>query len=311
MLHKPTEPSVAPAWLAIHEYPDGGRSITAIAERPGAVDFHKLLSELPKWSGEPRLVISRDSPELKASCDSGFWIHNSATLAARDMWFQRFWSILEPAVSDPRISNIYTFSPATVPASPFASYQSSARGPYYFPERLDAPVCAYCNNAVMGFVCCLSTQNYSRCRLPGDAIILHACPKCGICFEGVAITWLLPGDTFRLIGDDLGAQSVKIGARWQVTEYLCAAMRPDQLSDDPVFNEEGSIWMNFACHADKVDGHALWMQGDYTPTDANGKPMQFVAQFAGSDDVAVGGSGLVYVFYSPDTKETKTEVQYT
>jgi hypothetical protein len=306
MLHKLAEPAVAPAWLAVHEYAHGDRWIHGIADSPADAEIQQVVAELPTWAGEPRLVICRDSPDLRAN-HSGIYIRTPAHIAARDIWFQRFWPLLEPHLKNPKRSRVFTYSAATPLRNPFESYRSTVNGPYFFPEGRKVPVCAHCGRD-MGFVGCLSTEGFEEFPIPGRAIVLHGCSNCGICDDTIELTWVSPSDSLHIIGDSANRE-VKAATCWTTTEYPTPAFYAEELSDDPFFKGERSIYMNFSCFADKNGGHIFWIQGDCTPTDSQGQRMHFVGQFTGSDDIEIGDSGLAYVFHSPATGETRALTQ--
>ena len=104
--------------------------------------------------------------------------------------------------------------------------------------------------------------------------------------------------------------SIEVGIPYETIEFPTPAFYAKDLSDNPDFLKEWGIYQNFACPLNKVGGQIFWIQEDDTPRDSNNEPMRFIGQFIGSRDIELGDSGMVYIFFSDETRETKAVLQY-
>src|SRR5437870_5146572 len=104
MRHKNTIPTPPVAWLVVTDY---GAVIGVFPCRDDP-DLLALVKE-ETASGRP-VSIMLDNPSLKVIY-YGIDIYNPSCLTARDNWFHRYQSVLENHLRDPRIAQVFTFSP--------------------------------------------------------------------------------------------------------------------------------------------------------------------------------------------------------
>jgi len=265
-------------------------------------DDPELLARLEEPKGFlARVSVVLDDPSLKV-CHYGMIIHNPSWLTARDHWFERYWSILETHLRDPRTAEVFTLESGRL-TDPFVTHKSSPTGPFPFPRGMSWPTCGLCN-ARLAFLGVLDCRRVTIAPLPRGSIVLHVCNECGVPGdrEAWSVNWIKEGDEIEILGD-LERQTL-VGKSWHATEYLKPATYAKDLASDGLFPAEHGIYFNFSCFADKVGGHLWWIQGDETPTDSGGRPMTYVGQFVGTDQIEIGDTGLAYLFYSPHTGET-------
>lgn len=272
---------------------------------PDFLDFVKSTPQLVKWGPGRTICIIPDKASLLVN-RIGIHIKAPVDLAARDVWFERWASVLEPYLIDPRIADVFTFSKGQL-TDPFSTHKSAANGPFPFPFRLAWPECGFCNSA-MAFVCALDFRQFADAKLPGESLIYHTCKDCGCSNEEANhLTWLRKDDDIETRGEQ--SNPIYIARRWQATEYPTPGLDANEIDATGGFRNEQGIYFNFSCFADKIGGHLFWIQSDETPRDASGEAMLYIGQTRGSPDVTIGDTGLVYFFYSPKTGETKYVMQ--
>ena len=311
MKHARTIPRPPDAWLVVQSY---------------GVHLHKVIGAFPSRDDPQLLALahqrSRELPDasIEIHCDQpslavshyGLVIWNPAWLRARDTWFERYESILEPHLREPRLAQVFTFSTGRL-TDPLTTHKSSADGPFAFPRGADWPRCGFCEQR-LAFLGTLDFRVYTALALPGSTLVLHICKECGACSnpETWSLTWLKEGAPIEIMGDS--EKEVLVGTRWFATEYPLPATYAKDLVSTGTFLDEDSIYFNFSCFADKIGGHAFRIQGHYindaTPTDRQGNSMVYIGQFIGSADVEIGDTGIAYLYYSPGTGETVMEPEY-
>jgi hypothetical protein len=169
----------------------------------------------------------------------------------------------------------------------------------------------------MAFIGVLDFREYQLVgpvpNVPKGSLVLHGCEQCGVASsdDSISITWTNSGQELDLRGrDDSEVGSIEVGMAYATVEFETPAYHAKELSDDPGFLKEWGICHNFACPLNKVGGQLQWIQSDETPVDRKGHQMEYIGQFISSRDVELGDSGIVYVFFSGQTKETKVILQY-
>jgi hypothetical protein len=302
MKHEPTMPRPPQAWLVVRHY--GPKSTFAYEKVIAASTDRPKLQRVAKYENEDlpgcaRIVL--DHPSLKV-CHYGLDIREPCWLTARDIWFERYADILENRLADPRVAQVFTFEPGTLP-DPLTSHKSSASGPFTFPRGAAWPKCGFCRSR-LAFFGTLDFRQYADVRVPGAALVLHVCAECGVCAdrETWSLTWIKEGEPVEQLGDR--DKEVLVGTRWCATEYPILALDPKDLATEGPFLEENGLYANFSCFADKIGGHVFRIQDSYTPADSRGSPMVYIGQFLRSPDVDIGDSGIAYLYYSEATKET-------
>jgi hypothetical protein len=346
MKHTPTSPAIPSPWLILHEEGTGTKRVYGAFESfeeaqqraqkyrsgewfyehmPPEAEMQEGLKKSPLWEAlapmlAPMLAnppkrdpsqwateveIVRDHPALQVNMNG---IGSSAAwLGARDIWFERFRDVLEPHLRDPKEAFVFTFKSGTLRHF-HDTYIGRATGPFPFPQNR-APRCAQCG-AVMAFIGTLNFSDFDEFTLPGITLVVHGCSECGPCGteDGtILLTWVHP-DEYVVLGDT--TQPVEVATRWRVTEYSTPEMSAEAITRaDELFLKEQSIYFNFACCANKIGGRVFFIQGDGTPLDSQGRPMEFLCQLLGTRDVELGDSGAIYVFYSAMLKETKAVMQ--
>lgn len=312
-------PPHAPAsWLAVMS-PGKEDRVVAVAANQWELRLADLKKRCMAWIQlGHRIVPMPDAPSLKVVFSSGLfscgYIEVSpAHLSARKNWFLRYRHILEPHLRDPLPALVFCYEPR--PLEDFLCTMRSTRdGPFPFPKNADWPRCGYCNEP-MAFIGVLDFREYHRVgrgQVPVGSLVLHGCDQCTIpCSdpESTALTWITTSDDLQ-IWETEKSGSIEVGVPWETIEFPCPAYYGEELSDDPDFKKEHDIYSNFACPLNKIGGHLLWVQSDNTPTDRDGKPMQYIGQFTATRDEDLGDGGIVYIFYSAETRETKAVLQY-
>jgi hypothetical protein len=312
MIHSPTTPAPPEAWVVIRDYHFSNarsglpttRKVIAAFPRPDDPDLLDLV-EKERADGSVTITVERDRADLPVT-HYGLAIKSPCWLTCRDIWFQRYASILEPHLSDPQVAQVFTFSSGEL-RDPLLSHKSSATGPFAFPCGAAWPSCGFCHTR-MAFLGALDFRDYRAVPVPQGALVLHVCKECGVCADPEAwkLTWIKEGEPVEILGD--GNRQVLVGTRWFAMEYPRPANYPRDLTDSGYFLDEDSIYRNFSCFADKIGGHVFRIQGHYVddapPTDSRGHPMVYIGQFIASSDVEIGDGGIAYIYYSPATEET-------
>jgi hypothetical protein len=315
-----TNPRPPGAWLVTYtplpikfprdvpRWPRGWDQVVGIFPSPRDRGLFACLKGWLRDNDPLPIQVRKDKPSLKV-IHSGISIGNPACLTAREHWFQRFADVLHPHLRDPLPTQVFTYFPGKL-RDPLQTHKSTARGPFPFPKGARWPTCGACGKR-LGFVGVLDFRRLSAANLPGSSLVYHACTACGVGpeEETYTLTWLKEGQDLQFLGGEL-CRPVQVGTRWETTDFPTPFYHADEATDRGPFLQERHIYDNFSCFADKVGGHIFWIQGNETPRDARGRPMQFIGQFQGTDDVSIH-DGLAYVFYSPRTAETRLVIQYT
>jgi hypothetical protein len=302
--HRPTVPTPPEAWLVVTEY---NKVIGAFPARDDA-GLLAMVKENAE-SGHP-VSLMLDHPSLKVSYDQ-ITIENASWLTARDNWFRRHQKVLERHLRDPRTAQVFTLAPGTL-SDPLVTHKSFVEGPFPFPKGKPWPKCGLCNHR-LGFFAVLDFRRYSEIPLPGGSLVLHVCTECGVVSDREAwtVTWIKEDDEIEVMGD--ANKPVFVGTRWEATEYPLPGTRTraEDLVERGRFLDEGSsIYLNFSCFADKIGGHAFWIQnleGQYqgnTFVSETGVRLSYIGQFRDSPDMEIGDLGLAYILYSQETGET-------
>ncbi len=293
------------AWLAVYEYPGGPKMVMGIhSSRDEVVEEHGEPGPTD-WADSPVLAAVKDDPALDV-VHEGLGMANGACVTARENWFTRYSELLEPFLHDPKATRIFTYSGNRLPDA-YSTFYSSADGPCLLPEGHEWPVCKGCGERML-FIGQLDFRDAPLdLDLPGKALVFHYCLECMSENEGhYSLVWLNAEPRWH--GEGGGKSPVELGRPWLLTDYPYPGDELESIGD-PQFSEEQSLYLNFTCYATKVGGHVFWIQDKDVSLDRNGKPMMYIGQFLGTDDVELGDSGIAYLFYSPDTRETKLRMQ--
>jgi hypothetical protein len=111
-----------------------------------------------------------------------------------------------------------------------------------------------------------------------------------------------------------GTQAFKprVGSPWRVLDYpwdwnnnpmtalLDEGGPESKLLGDPI--------MTLTVFGTKIGGHVFWIQDDSIPKCRCKKPMQYLGQFASSEDLQFGDCGIVYVFYCAGNRCRQTKI---
>lgn len=296
MKHQPTQPQPPEAWLLLADYGNGPKVVGAF---PSPDDPRLEAMAKEKFIFNPSVVL--DHPSLKVTC-YGLGINNPSWLTARDNWFERYAEILEPRLTDPKVSQVFTFEPGKL-EDPLMTHKSTANGPFPFPLGKPWPKCGICRNE-LGFFGVLDFRDYEAVRVPKGSLVTHACTECGVDMHTSQTTWINENEPIAILGDR--DTPILVGKRWRATEYPTLAIYSNELVSDGQFLEESSIYFNFSCFANKVGGHVFRIQGHYGDIipDSNGEPMVYIGQLLDSPDIVIGDCGVAYLYYSPSTGET-------
>jgi len=304
-----------PAWLALSRC-DGERwegtlgFVEAITEVPSFPDgFFQGREGQLEYGYKFEFVL--DDPSLAVVHQYGIPIYNPACLTARKNWFIRYRDILEKHIANPLPTKVFAFSKGHL-TDPYCTFRASAAGPFPWPKSKPLPRCAFCQEQ-LAFMSVLDFRHFSEIccvPVPGQALALHACARCGFSNdpECYALTWLGNGNDIEIIGD--AEKSVDLGFAWDSFDFPTVPYSAEELTDDKLFLKEWNFFCIFSCYAQKIGGHIFWIQGDSIPVDRNGQPMRFIGQFFGTPDVEIGDGGIAYVFYSETTGQTELVVQY-
>jgi hypothetical protein len=309
-------PGVPEPWLGV--LPSRDSYVIGIGESAEAVDAPRLETE---WSGK-KVTVVKDDPSIRVHYCGGLYFVGSSQarpvhLAARRNWFLRYKHILERYLVKP-LSTLVHFYERRPWDDLLCTMRSTRVGPFPFPKDADWPRCGRCRER-MAFIGTLDFRDYHRVgdlmHLPKGSLVLHGCDKCSIpCVDvkSTSLTWITSDMPLELRAEgEQNDDTIEIGRPFLTIEFPTAAFYAADLSNDADFLEEWGIYQYFTCPLNKVGGHLHWIQDDdEPPRDRNGNPMQYVGQVLGSSDVEFADSGTLYVFFSDETRETKTILQY-
>src|SRR5205085_7546533 len=110
-------------------------------------------------------------------------------------------SIFDPHLREPRIAQVFTYSPGQL-LDPLTTHKSSAAGPFVFPQGAAWPVCGFCQ-ARMAFLGVLDFREYRAVPVPRGSLALHVCNECGACAdrETWSLTWIKEDQPIEIRGD--------------------------------------------------------------------------------------------------------------
>jgi hypothetical protein len=298
MIEIPMAPQPPDAWLAIHCYADGTKRVCGIYSSTDDHDLFAMVADLPHWSGYPGLFLTRDHPLLDV-IEHGILISNPACLSARQNWFNRFASVLEGHLRDPVPTQVFTFAEGKL-ADACQTHRSTVLGPFPLPTSTSWPTCGLCGSK-LAFLGVLDFRQLLALKLPGDALVLHACKECGYPadLETHSAIWLTLSKGVEIVSDAPHGK-IEVGTRWNTMDYPI----PEELSATGPFQNETGTFFNFSCFATKVGGRPFWIQSDEIPNDSSGQRMEFLGHWWGTDETEIGDCGLAYLFYSTNTNET-------
>ena len=229
---------------------------------------------------------------------------------AREIWFQRFAEVVSPGL--PAAVGALRFDLDTrPPKSPFRTFIAALE----MGCEAERPNCPECGGPCDRVVHMDLRHHPQRLSLPGTSLLLFTCETDNWAPEQWQVRWLKKGEAASVIQPLLeGAEVVLAGPAFRDLDY------EDAKVDRDAFNRESERWkafdyswekkyFMFATPGTKVGGAPSWIQGDGTPTDSRGKPMQFVGQVGCYDLIPIGDSGEAYIYHSPKTGETTVITQ--
>lgn len=310
-------PNAPDAWLAVIS-PGTEDYVHNVAETKTKLNMAEQRRQCINWINLGHNVVAmQDSPSLRVYYKGGLWCcgtDSPAQLTARKNWFLRYRALLERHLRDPLPAIVHFFE-RRIPDDLFCTMRSTEAGPFPFPKNADWPQCGHCKER-MAFIGVLDFRNYHRigkARVPQGSLVLHGCDQCTIpCSddESTSLTWITPEQTLELWGREKMA-SIDVGVPRDTIEFPTPSYsEAPELTNDPEFSKEHGFYLNFSCPLNKVGGHIHWIQNPRVPVDRNGNAMSYIGQFTGTHDVELADGGMVYVFFSDETRETKAILQY-
>jgi hypothetical protein len=306
MPHRLTTPATPEAWLLLLRCQQEWL-VYGVYDAP---DHPELL--------QSRADALKDGCELRIECDDpalvvvhhGLSTHTPSWLRARDNWFLRYSSQLEPYLVDPRTAQAFTFETGKM-SDPLSSFKPKRGGPCPLPRGTPWPACRFCSTPMVT-VGVLDFREFTEVRVPKGSLVVHGCPACGFLGneETWAVHWLIEGEPLDIHGD--ATADVDVGTRWWITDYptppgLALEELEESLRNPGSFLKEQSLYFNFTTSFDKVGGHVFWIQDDDELADTS---CVFIGELTGDDEsLRSWDSPVVYLMYSPTTGKTIASVQ--
>ncbi len=284
--------------------------LVACHERRGVGGVIVLPANLNRGR-EERFRIEQDDKDLRV-----IGRYQRATCAgrvgakAREIWFRRFEGVIADALPEPLRALRYVLK-QRAPKSPLRTFVAGLVAD----SGLELPACPECGEPCSRIVHLDVRHHPQRPVLPGTSLLMFTCVEHNLFAEWWQHRWLAAGEAATLIPDLLEeADQVWSGPAYHELDYETEKV------DEELLNREDERWpayedswekkyFMFACPGTKLGGWPSWIQGDCTPEDTEGKPMQFVGQLSCYELIEIGDSGEAYVFYSAGTGETKVLTQ--
>lgn len=258
-----------------------------------------------------RYLFAPDHPELPVvSTGPLAGGANALALKAREIWFQRFRELLEPALPPARRATLFLLE-ERAPRSPFRTFAVKLKGRS---RQLKLPKCPECGKACDVAINLNFTHHDLPFRLPGFSLLLQTCSE----HNGVAdwwhCRWLSRTAKPELQALLKSAEVTLAGPAVKVVEY------DDEAVDEELIHRSGpkaeayhDSWEKtyglFASSHTKVGGGVFWIQGNPGLMDSAGKPLQFIGQVGSNEFIEMFDAGILYILYSPDTQETVLSTQ--
>jgi hypothetical protein len=258
-------------------------------------------------------VFAQDSPDLPVVSNGSLAAGTDRlALKAREIWFQRFREVLEPALPRARRGTLFLLDRSR-PISPYRTFivklSRELSG-----STLPRPTCPECGRLCDVAVNLNFTHHDLDFPLPGSGLLMHVCSE-----DNIAAAWWHHRWIDRAARPELEAvlhhaERCLAGPAVRVVEYDAEAVdyevtaRPGPHSE--AFNDR---WENsdsmFASTSTKVGGGVFWIQSNPRLADTSGNPMRYIGQVSCNDFLEIGDSGVAYLLYSPATGETKIDTQ--
>jgi len=231
-------------------------------------------------------------------------------LKAREIWFERFADVVSPGLPDPVRSLRFALEKRH-PKHPLRTFVMS-----FPPEAAIArPACPECEKPCDRLVHLDLRRHPQSLDLPGTSLLMFTCSEHN--WEGSwwHSEWRQPDEAGLLLPSFLDcADLIFSGPAVYDLDY------EDSRVDRAAFDREVARWpafdnswekpnFMFAVPGTKVGGAPSWIQGDITPEDSDGNPMQFVGQIGCYEIIEIGDSGEAYVFHSPVNGSTSVVTQ--
>lgn len=279
---------------------------------------HVSQEEFDAWIADMRSryaadhIVARDAPELPVT--GRYELASSATpagLKAREIWFQRFREVLRDALPAPRRALVFLLE-ERMPCQPFRTFVAHLKED----AASNRPSCPECGRPYDVAILLNFIHHGLPFRLPAASLFLYTCREDHWDLDAWAEMWLERADAINRATFVLKeAQTCLSGPPVWVTEYETRAV------DEDAFDTSAEAWPRFsdswekryrlfALQTTKAGGVPGWIQGSDVPNDKAGNPMHFIGQVASTEFLEMGDSGILYLFYSPETGETRRVMQF-
>jgi hypothetical protein len=234
---------------------------------------------------------------------------NALALKAREVWFQRYRELLEPALPAARRATLFLLEPGK-PRSPFRTFV--ARLPRELPMGdLARPVCPECGLACDVVANLNFTHHDLPFALPGPFLLLHTCREHDFRWHA---RWMARTAKAELETALQAAEECVAGPAVRVVEFDYEKVdqeilaRPSEKSDE--YKDSRCQYRMFASSNTKVGGGVFWIQSNPSLVDSAGNLMTYIGQVGCNEFLTMGDSGVAYVLYAPETGEVKVHVQF-
>lgn len=316
--------SIEDAW---EQFLNNMAEIMSWGGEPEALDFTLLRQHLNQYESGAVFQVSSGLPEhwlteyriMQDHADLDVVGSNELVtlptregLKAREIWFQRFASVIQEAL------------PAPVMTLRFAMEQQAPKNPRrtffarFDPTQLsDIPCCCECGE-LCRLAAYFSFRHHSLpCALPGEGLLLFTCGDQEDCHRYDDShwhkVWLKDAEDVKQTTIPLLAASSEMysGPAMWVKEYDFERV-DESLFDktSPMWNAYNDSWEKsrfcFATPGTKIGGAASTIQGAVQQRDQEGNPLYFIAQID-HDFFEMGDSGRAYFLFSPETGEIFVE----
>jgi len=337
----PCHPTLQVPWRVIQHRPDGAlweeslhddkeeaekRAAGEIASMkkwlrvniPKKCPEHLQEKEFQEWAEKRRKDFStdyrvvRDSPDLPVIGSNGLAAEiTPCGLKAREIWFQRYREVIGPGLPPARRSLLF-LRETRLPCHPLRTFAAQIQEDAAFKR----PVCAGCGQPCGIAVHLNLTHHRLPFRVPAASLLLYTCTEHNAqaeCWHGA---WL---DREKAVRHNMKilkqATACESGVPVWVTEY------ENDKVDKEAFDRNAPAWPRFsdsrekdydmfAFKGTKLGGAPGWVQSPRVPKDRNHQRMEFLAQISSTEFLEMADSGILYLFYSPETGETSKVVQF-
>jgi hypothetical protein len=274
--------------------------------------------EFQEWAEERRKDFSTDysvvpdSPDLPVIGSNRLAAQCTRSgLKAREIWFQRYRDVIGPGLPPARRSLLF-LKESRQPRHPLRTFvaQIAKDAPF------QRPACPDCGEPCDIAAHLNMTRHRLPFRVPAPSMLLYTCTEHNAQAECWHEAWLDRAEAVhhnvQILKHAIACES---GVPVWVTEY------EDDKVDQAVFDRHAPAWPRFndsqerwygiiALQGTKIGGAPGWIQPPYVPKDQNLQRMELLAQIASTEFLEMADSGILYLFYSPETGETGKVVQF-